>query len=83
MKNVNSKNPPLSQKEYEYILCVRCYCEANFPLLLTHYDFKKISVNDRMEPGRKKRSKRRKREKRRREGDEEVEEGEPRENGQE
>lgn len=67
MKNVNSKNPPLSQKEYEYILCVRCYCESNFPLLLTHHDFKKICVNDRLDPGRKKRNKRKKREKRRRE----------------
>lgn len=70
MKNVNSKNPPLSQKEYEYVLCVRCFCENNFPLLLTHHDFKKVTVNDRLDPARKKRSKRRRREKRRKEGEE-------------
>lgn len=74
MKNVNSKNPPLSQKEYEYILCVKCYCQANFPLLLTHHDFKKVCVNDRLQPGRKRRNKRRKRKERKiRDGDEEVE----------
>jgi hypothetical protein len=63
MKNVNSKNPPLSQKEYEYILCVKCYCEGHFPLLLTHHDFKKISINDKLDPGRKKKNKRRRKEK--------------------
>lgn len=83
MKNVNSKNPPLSQKEYEYILCVRCYCESNFPLLLTHHDFKKICVNDRLDPGRKKRNKRKKREKRRREEGAPEEEDEGKEENEE
>ena len=69
MKNVNSKNPPLSQKEYEYVLCVKCYCEGHFPLLLTHHDFKKLSINDRLEPGRKKKSKRRRKDKRPKEGE--------------
>jgi hypothetical protein len=80
MKNVNSKNPPLSQKEYEYILCVKCYCEANFPLLLTHQDFKKVTVNDKME-GRRRRTRRRRREKRKpRENAEEDPEEEPKDN---
>lgn len=80
MKNVNSKNPPLSQKEYEYILCVKCYCEANFPLLLTHQDFKKVTVNDKME-GRRRRTRRRRREKRKpRENAEEEPEEEPKDN---
>ena len=48
MKNVNSKNPPLSQKPYEMTLCTRCYCDGNFPLLLTHHDFKKTTVNDKL-----------------------------------
>jgi flagellar biosynthesis GTPase FlhF len=74
MKNVNSKNPPLSQREYEYVLCVRCYCENHFPLLLTHHDFKKVGVNDRLEPNRRKRNKRRRKEKRKREVEEDPEE---------
>lgn len=56
MKNVNSKNPPLSEKQYEIILCTKCYCDGNFPLLLTHHDFKKVELNDRLEPGKKKKS---------------------------
>lgn len=56
MKNVNTKNPPLSQKQYEIILCAKCYCNGNFPLLLTHHDFRKVSVNDKLEPGKKKKS---------------------------
>ena len=72
MKNVNSKNPPLSQREYEYILCVQCYCDGNFPLLLTHKDFKKVSANDRIDPNRKKKNKRRKKDRRRREEEAEA-----------
>lgn len=64
MKNVNSKNPPLSEKEYEVVLCVNCYCDGNFPLLLTHQDFKKVSVNDKLEPGKKKKLKKKKKDKR-------------------
>lgn len=60
MKNVNSKNPVLSDKQYEIILCTKCYCDGNFPLLLTHHDFKKISVNDKMQPNRKKTKKQKK-----------------------
>ena len=65
MKNVNSKNPPLSEKEYEIILCVKCYCDGNYPLLLTHHDFKKVSVNDRLEPGKKNRKKKKRKDKKR------------------
>ena len=61
MKNVNSKNPPLSEKEYEIILCTKCYYNGSFPLLLTHHDFRKISINDKLEPDRKKKSSKNKR----------------------
>lgn len=60
MKNVNSKNPPLSLKPYELILCTQCYCDGNFPLLLTHHDFKKTTINDQLEPNKKKKLKNKK-----------------------
>ncbi len=65
MKNVNSKNPPLSEKPYEMTLCTRCYCDGNFPLLLTHHDFKKTTVNDKIEPNKKRKLRRKKKDKKR------------------
>jgi len=43
---------------------VKCYCDGNFPLLLTHHDFKKVSINDKLEPGKKKKNKKKKKDKR-------------------
>lgn len=74
MKNVNSKNPPLAEKEYEYILCPQCYCDASFPLLLTHQDFKKVSVNDKLEPNKKKKKDKKKKKEKKKDKEKEIEE---------
>lgn len=47
------------------ILCTRCYCDGNFPILLTHHDFKKMTVNDKLEPNKKRKLKKKKKDKKR------------------
>lgn len=48
MKTVNPKNPVLSATEYEIVLCIRCYSEGFFPIILSSNDFVKMTIQDRL-----------------------------------
>lgn len=54
MKNVNTKNPPLSTTEYEIVLCIKCYSEGNFPIILSSNDFSKMTIEERLTEGKRK-----------------------------
>lgn len=56
MKNVNAKNPPLSGTEYEVILCIKCYSEGNFPIILSSNDFTKVTIQERLTEGKRKKT---------------------------
>ena len=57
MNNVNTKNPPLSTTEYEIILCIKCYSDGNFPIILSSNDFNKVTIQERLVEGRSKKRK--------------------------
>lgn len=57
MKNVNVKNPPLSSTEYEVVLCLKCYSDGNFPIILSSNDFVKMTIEEKLTEGRRKKSK--------------------------
>ncbi len=44
MKNVNAKNPRLSNTEYEILLCIKCYSDGNFPIILSSNDFVRVTI---------------------------------------
>jgi SWI/SNF related-matrix-associated actin-dependent regulator of chromatin subfamily C len=58
MKNVNLKNPPLSSTEYEIILCIKCYSDGNFPIILSSNDFNKVTINEKLVEGKSKKKNR-------------------------